>query len=76
MAYLQALFYHATLFYQQVQLTGAVGAMLRFIPCSVCGILCNVLVAYIIAKVPTQMIICFGICCTTYAIFLLYSLMG
>jgi hypothetical protein len=38
--------------------------MLRFIPCSVSGVLCNVLVAKLISKVRTQWIICVGILST------------
>jgi hypothetical protein len=60
----QALFYHSTLFYQQVQQTGTIGAMLRFLPTSVSGILCNVLVAWLVNKVNTQWIICTGILST------------
>jgi hypothetical protein len=38
--------------------------MLRFLPTAVSGILCNVLVAWLVAKVPTQWIICTGILST------------
>ncbi|WVQ98642.1 hypothetical protein IAU59_005773 [Kwoniella sp. CBS 9459] len=59
-----SLFYHATLFYQQVQDTGSIGAMLRFLPTSVSGILCNVIVAFLISKVPTQLLVCVGLVAT------------
>lgn len=60
----QSLFFHATLFYQEVQGYDAIQAMLRFLPTAVSGILCNVLVAYLVAVVPTQWIICTGLLST------------
>lgn len=60
----QSLFYHTTLYYQQVQGTGAVGAMLRFLPTSISGILCNVLVAFLVSKVKTQYLVCTGLLAT------------
>ena len=42
----------------------AIQAMLRFLPTAVSGVLCNVLVAYLIAIVPTQWIICVGLLST------------
>ncbi|OWZ80201.1 efflux protein [Cryptococcus neoformans Bt85] len=62
-----SLFYHTTLFYQQVQGTGAVGAMLRFLPTSISGILCNVLVAFLVSKVKTQYLVCTGLLATGIA---------
>ncbi|RSH91274.1 hypothetical protein EHS25_009573 [Saitozyma podzolica] len=62
-----SLSYHATLFYQQVQQVGAIGAMLRFIPCPVSGILCNVLVAQLVSRVPTQLLVCTGVTATGIA---------
>ncbi|ORY33741.1 efflux protein [Naematelia encephala] len=62
-----SLMYHATLFFQDVQGTGPIGAMLRFLPTSISGILCNVLVAFLITKVPTQWIVCVGIMATGIA---------
>ncbi|WWC69544.1 uncharacterized protein I206_103486 [Kwoniella pini CBS 10737] len=59
-----SLFYHATLFYQQIQETGPLGAMLRFLPTSVSGVLCNVIVAFLISKVPTQWLVCVGLIAT------------
>ncbi|WWC90107.1 uncharacterized protein L201_005040 [Kwoniella dendrophila CBS 6074] len=59
-----SLFYHATLYYQQVQETGPIGAMLRFLPTSVSGITCNVIVAFLISKVPTQWLVCVGLIAT------------
>jgi hypothetical protein len=60
----QSFFFHATLFYQEVQGHGPIQAMLRFIPCAVSGVLCNVLVAWLVAKVSTQWIICIGLLST------------
>ncbi|BEJ15318.1 hypothetical protein CspHIS471_0410850 [Cutaneotrichosporon sp. HIS471] len=62
-----SMFFNATLFYQQVQMTGIIGAMLRFIPCCVSGLLCNVVVAKIIHLVPGQTLICIGIAATGLA---------
>ncbi|ADV20469.1 efflux protein [Cryptococcus gattii Ru294] len=62
-----SLFYHTTLYYQQVQGTGAVGAMLRFLPTSISGILCNVLVAFLVSKVKTQYLVCTGLLATGIA---------
>ncbi|WVQ71574.1 hypothetical protein IAR50_001114 [Cryptococcus sp. DSM 104548] len=62
-----SLFYHATLFFQQVQNTGAVGAMLRFLPTSVSGVLCNVIVAFLVSKVRTQWLVCVGLISTGVA---------
>jgi len=61
---LKSFFFHATLFYQEVQGHGPIQAMLRFIPCAVSGVLCNVLVAWLVAKVSTQWIICIGLLST------------
>ena len=60
----QALSYHNSLFYQQVQMTGVIGAMLRFLPSPVSGIICNYIVAKVISKVPTQWLVCIGLACT------------
>ena len=60
----QSLFYHATLYYQEVQGTGSIGAMLRFLPCAVSGVLCNVVVAVLIRRVPTQWLVCVGVAAT------------
>lgn len=62
----QSLFYHATLFYQEVQGASPIQAMLWFLPTTVSGVLCNVIVAWLIARVPTQWIICTGIVATGY----------
>lgn len=48
-------------------MTGTIGAMLRFIPCCVSGLLCNVLVAKVIHLVPGQLLICIGIAATGLA---------
>ena len=59
--------YHSTLFFQQVQLLDPVQAFIRFLPCAVSGTLCNVLVAKIISRMPTQWIVCIGLCSTGIA---------
>ncbi|WVQ78029.1 hypothetical protein IAT38_000110 [Cryptococcus sp. DSM 104549] len=66
-----SLFYHATLYFQQVQGVGAIGAMLRFIPTSVSGVICNVIVAFLVSRVPTQWIVCVGLLATGIASVLL-----
>lgn len=60
-------FYNTTLFYQEVQHTGVIGAMLRFLPTCICGVLCNVLVAKIVHLIPGQILIAVGIMCTGIA---------
>lgn len=62
----QSVLYHATLWFQDIQQTGPIGAMVRFLPTSVWGVLCNVIVAYLIASVPTQWLVCSGIVATGY----------
>lgn len=61
---LQSIYFHSTLFYQQVQMLSPIQAMLRFLPMTVSGILCNILVAYVIARIPTQILVCIGILAT------------
>ncbi|TXT15777.1 hypothetical protein VHUM_00280 [Vanrija humicola] len=61
------IFYNATLWYQQVQNTGVIGAMLRFLPCTVSGIICNIIVAKIVHIVNNQLLICVGIGATGLA---------
>ncbi|KAL7425106.1 hypothetical protein Q5752_000794 [Cryptotrichosporon argae] len=69
-----SLFYYTTLFYQQVQMTGSIGAMLRFLPTTVSGIICNIVVAKLVHRVPTQWLIVVGIAATgTANIFLAVS---
>lgn len=63
----QSLFYNGTLYYQKAQNLSPLGGMLRFIPTSVSGVLCNVLVALLISSVPTQWIICCGTLATGIA---------
>lgn len=60
-------FYNTTLFYQEVQGTGVIGAMLRFLPTCICGVLCNILVAKIVHLIPGQILIIIGIACTGLA---------
>ncbi|KAK8869878.1 hypothetical protein IAR55_000446 [Kwoniella newhampshirensis] len=62
-----SLFYQATLYFQQVQNTGPIGAMLRFLPTSVSGVICNVIVAFLISRVPTQWLVCVGLLATGLA---------
>lgn len=62
-----SLFYSATLFYQQVQQTGTIGAMVRFIPTFCSGLICNIIVAKVIHLVPGQLLISVGIACTGIA---------
>lgn len=61
------IFYNATLWYQQVQGTGVIGAMLRFLPCTVSGIICNIIVAKIIHIFNNQLLICIGVGATGLA---------
>ena len=56
--------FHATLFYQQVQGLDPIQAFIRFLPMPVSGVLCNVLVGVVIARVPTQWLVCVGILLT------------
>ncbi|OCF71945.1 hypothetical protein I204_07208 [Kwoniella mangroviensis CBS 8886] len=53
--------YWVTLLFQEVQGTGAVGAMLRFLPSEISGVICNVLVGLLIHRLPAQWIVCFGL---------------
>jgi hypothetical protein len=48
-------------------MTGTIGAMLRFLPTTVSGLICNILVAKIIHIVPNQILICVGIGATGLA---------
>lgn len=59
--------YHTTLFYQQVQMTGTIGALLRFLPAPISGLLCAFVVSRVVHRVPTQILICFGLICTGLA---------
>jgi hypothetical protein len=45
-------------------MTGTIGAMLRFLPTTISGLLCNILVAKVIHIVPNQILICVGIAAT------------
>ncbi|WRT67058.1 uncharacterized protein IL334_004024 [Kwoniella shivajii] len=56
-----AILYYGTLFYQEVQLTGPIGAMLRFLPTELAGIVCNILVGLLIHRIPAQWIVCTGL---------------
>ncbi|WVF72288.1 hypothetical protein IAT40_007100 [Kwoniella sp. CBS 6097] len=62
-----SLFYHATLFFQDIQHTGPVGAMLRFLPTEIWGIICNVIVALIIHRVSTVWLLGTGLLATGLA---------
>ncbi|KAK4688236.1 hypothetical protein P7C73_g1875, partial [Tremellales sp. Uapishka_1] len=61
------LIYHTTLYFQQVQDTGVIDAMLRFLPTSIWGFACNVIVAFLVSRVPTQWLVCVGILATGLA---------
>ncbi|WWC90113.1 uncharacterized protein L201_005046 [Kwoniella dendrophila CBS 6074] len=56
-----AILYYGTLFYQEVQGTGAIGAMLRFLPVEASGVVCNILVGLLIHRIPASWIVCFGL---------------
>ncbi|KAL1407970.1 hypothetical protein Q8F55_004767 [Vanrija albida] len=56
--------YHVNLYYQQVKLTGPLGAVVRFLPVPVSGVICNIIVAQVIHRVPLQFLVCFGVACT------------
>ncbi|TXT04304.1 hypothetical protein VHUM_04191 [Vanrija humicola] len=56
--------YHVNLYYQQVKLTGPLGAVVRFLPVPISGIICNIIVAKVIHRVPLQFLVCFGVFCT------------
>ncbi|WVQ98641.1 hypothetical protein IAU59_005772 [Kwoniella sp. CBS 9459] len=62
-----SLFYHATLFFQDIQHTSPVGAMLRFLPTEISGIICNVIVALIIHRVSTVWLLSTGLLATGLA---------
>ncbi|ORX39802.1 major facilitator superfamily domain-containing protein [Kockovaella imperatae] len=59
-----ALSFHATLFYQQAQELSPLQALVRFLPMPIMGILCNAFVGIVIARVPTQLLVCVGILLT------------
>ncbi|WWC61211.1 uncharacterized protein I303_103791 [Kwoniella dejecticola CBS 10117] len=56
-----SILYYGTLFFQEVQMTGPIGAMLRFLPSEVGGLVCNVLVGLLIHRIPAQWIVCTGL---------------
>nr|XP_019042795.1 hypothetical protein I302_08502 [Kwoniella bestiolae CBS 10118]OCF21725.1 hypothetical protein I302_08502 [Kwoniella bestiolae CBS 10118] len=53
--------YNATLYFQEVQSVGPVGTMLRFLPTEVAGIICSVLVALLIHRVPAYWLVVTGL---------------
>nr|XP_019002518.1 uncharacterized protein I203_05001 [Kwoniella mangroviensis CBS 8507]OCF65979.1 hypothetical protein I203_05001 [Kwoniella mangroviensis CBS 8507] len=53
--------YNATLFFQKVQSIGSVGTMLRFLPTEVAGIICSILVALLIHKIPAYWLVVTGL---------------
>jgi hypothetical protein len=61
---LQSAGYHASLLFQQVMQTGVMGAVVRSLPAPICGLLCNLLVARVVGKLPTQWLICTGLAAT------------
>ncbi|OCF39472.1 efflux protein [Kwoniella heveanensis CBS 569] len=62
-----SLFYHATLFFQEIQNTGPVGAMVRFLPTEISGIICNIIVALIIHRISTVWLLSTGLLATGLA---------
>lgn len=60
-------FYNGTLFFQNVQGASVITAMLRFLPSTISGLICNVVVAKIVHIVPGHLLICFGIAATGVA---------
>ncbi|KAL1411290.1 hypothetical protein Q8F55_002241 [Vanrija albida] len=66
--------YQATLFYQQVQMTGSMGAALRFLPCPIAGLTCVFIVSRLVHILPTVAIACIGLASTALSgIFLAVS---
>lgn len=57
----QGVGYHATLYFQQVQMTGTIGALLRFLPAPISGLICNFILAKVVHHIPGQFLICFGL---------------
>lgn len=60
-------FYNTTLFFQKVQGSSVITTMLQFLPSTISGLICNVIVAKIVHIVPGQLLICFGIAATGVA---------
>jgi hypothetical protein len=42
-------------------MTGTIGALLRFLPTPISGLICNFLVAKVIHTVDAQLLICLGV---------------
>ncbi|WVQ70175.1 uncharacterized protein L199_008400 [Kwoniella botswanensis] len=66
LGYIDAL-YNATLYFQQVQNTGSTGAMLRFLPVEISGIICYSLVALVIHRVPAYWLMLVGLLACGFA---------
>ncbi|WWD01485.1 hypothetical protein V866_008429 [Kwoniella sp. B9012] len=66
LGYIDAL-YNATLYFQQVQNTGSTGAMLRLLPVEISGIICYVLVALVIHRVPAYWLMLVGLLACGFA---------
>ncbi|KAK6902848.1 hypothetical protein I203_108108 [Kwoniella mangroviensis CBS 8507] len=66
LGYIDAL-YNATLYFQQLQETGSTGAMLRYLPIEISGIICYVLVALVIHKVPAYWLMLLGLLACGFA---------
>ncbi|WWD10230.1 hypothetical protein V865_008364 [Kwoniella europaea PYCC6329] len=60
MGFIPAL-YNATLFFQEVQSIGSVGTMLLFLPTEVAGIICSILVALLIHRIPAYWLVVIGL---------------
>ncbi|WRT70205.1 uncharacterized protein IL334_007200 [Kwoniella shivajii] len=61
-----ACLYNATLLFQEVQKTGSVGAMLRFLPLEISGIICTIVVVIVIHKIPAYWLIVTGLLATGF----------
>ncbi|WVQ70152.1 uncharacterized protein L199_008377 [Kwoniella botswanensis] len=53
--------YNATLYFQEVQSISPVGTMLRFLPTEIAGILCSIMVALLIHRVPAYWLFVAGL---------------
>ncbi|WWC90121.1 uncharacterized protein L201_005054 [Kwoniella dendrophila CBS 6074] len=65
MGFIPAL-YNSTLFFQNVQSTGTVGAMLRFLPTEISGVICTILVILLIHRVPAYQLLVLGLLATGF----------
>ncbi|BEJ12831.1 hypothetical protein CspHIS471_0300050 [Cutaneotrichosporon sp. HIS471] len=74
MAGFVSILFNTTLFYQQVQGVSPMTAALRFLPCTVSGLIATLSLSKLIHIVPGRIIICTGFLCTgVSAVFLAVS---